>query len=304
MKKIILFILTAFILSGCMNRIKFGEPPLELEEGLIIEQGVKTYINKIDKELEMRYIITKPELSKNTSRDLVFYLHGLGGSELDWVEKNGFGRSFYNTISLNPDADNYYAVSISFGRAYLFLNGLLKPYSIDLETLFINEIIPYFKEYLNCTGNVYLIGHSMGGYNCLALALRNPDIFKIAVTLSPYVGPISPFTEEFAENGRALGASELNIWIMQKVLTNTFISEERWYEYNPLKLAENTGSFPYLIFSTTDNDLPGFTDSIIDFRNKLVKNGIDHYFCEAEGDHFTVCTIVFTKFLEVIREEV
>lgn len=288
---------------GCMNRIKFGEPPLELEQNLIIEQGTKTYTNKKDEKIEMRFIITLPEIERNTSKDLIFYFHGLTGSEFDWAEKDSFGKSFYDVIKNNPDIPNYYVVSISFGRAFLVLDGLPKPYSIDLETLFINEVIPYFKEHLKCTGNIYLLGHSMGGYNCLALSMRNPDIFKIAAVMSPYVGPISPFSNEFVENGRELGASDSNIFIMKKILSDTFVTEERWYQYNPIKLTEKKGPYPYIILSTTEKDLPGFTDSIVDFNNKLIENDIDHYFCEGQGDHFAVCKVIFSKFLETIKSK-
>jgi S-formylglutathione hydrolase FrmB len=303
MKKILLIILTVLLFSGCLKRIKFGEIPEEINNDLIIKQGTKTFLNKKDKEIEMRYIITKSGISREISGDLIFYLHGLTGTEFDWVEKGSFGESFYQSVNLNPGFPDYYAVSVSFGRAFLVLDGLPRPYNLDLETLFINEIIPYFKNHLNCSGNVYLVGHSMGGFNCLSLSMRNPDVFKVTAVLSPYVGPISPFTDEFVENARSLGASDLNIFLMKDVLTDIFVSEERWYEYNPLKLTEEAGSHPYIVFSTAENDLPGFTESIVDFKEKLEENNIEYYFCETNGDHFSVCGLVFSKFLEVINTQ-
>lgn len=296
----ILSLILLILFFNCKKIVQFGEKPKELQEDIIFEQG-KVYFK--EERLEARYVITKELVKDNKNNCLIFYFHGLNKTELEWVDKNGFGNTYYNELRNNPDFKSFPVVSISLGRSFLFLKYLPAPFDADIESLFINKIIPYFKEKLKANGNVYLIGHSMGGFNALTLSLRNPEIFPVIAVISPYVAPISPFTEEFDKMGEKLMMPKLQTKILKSTLTKAFQTEEEWYKYNPFKLVEKNNNFPFIIMSAATNDLPGFETSIKDFDKLLTEKKIDHSFCNIQGDHRTTCRMLFSKFLEFISAE-
>lgn len=301
MLKIILSILICIfliiLLLGCRKAVQFGLKPKELQEDMVFENG-KIYFK--EERLEVRYVITKELVKDNKNNGIIFYFHGFDRTELEWVSKNGFGNSYYEELRKNPDFKSLPVVSISLGKTFLFLKYLPKPFDADTESLFTDKIVPYFKEKLNSNGKVYLIGHSMGGFNALTLSLRNPGMFPVIAIMSPYVAPISPFTDNFDKMGEKLKMPKLQVKMLKNILTKAFQSEEVWYEYNPFKLAEEKNKFPFIIMSTATNDLPGFEASIKDFDKLLSEKKIEHYFCDAPGDHDTTCKMLFFKFLEVI----
>lgn len=288
------------LLFNCKKFVQFGEKPKELQEDIIFEQG-KVYFK--EERLEARYVITRELVKENKNNSIIFYFHGLNKTELEWISKNGFGKRYYDVIRNNPELKSFPVVSISLGRSFLFLKYLPAPFDADIESLFINKIVPYFKEKLRANGKVYLIGHSMGGFNALTLSLRNPEDFPVIAVISPYVAPISPFTEEFDKMGEILKMPKLQTKILKTTLTKAFQSEEEWYKYNPFKLIEKNDKFPYIIISSATNDLPGFEDAIKVFTDTLFEKKIDHYFCNITGDHNTTCKLLFFKFLEHISAE-
>ena len=194
-------------------------------------------------------------------------------------------------------------ISISLGGAFLFVEDAPYPYDADLESLFISTIIPYFQDLLNKHRHVYLIGHSMGGFNALMLALRNPSKFTCIATISPFVAPISPFSKEFEIRGKELRMSKFQIFMIKNMLTTAFETQEKWTKYNPFNLINNfdDNEYPFIILSSATNDLPGFAVSINGFSKLLDKKDFPYYYCEAEGDHKSICHNVFYKFLEKIN---
>lgn len=296
----ILFTSFLFLSLNCKKIIMFGKNPEGLEEDMTFEKG-KIYFK--EEKLEVRYVITKEAVKEDINNSIIFYFHGLYRNQLEWVEKNGFGKNYLDELKKNTLFKSFPVVSISLGRSFLFLKYLPAPYDADIESLFINKIVPYFKKKLDCNGKVYLIGHSMGGFNALTLSLRNPELFPVAAVISPYVAPISPFNEKFNEKGVELKMSKLQVKILKDTLTGAFLSEDEWYKYNPFKLAETNKKFPFIIMSAATNDLPGFEVSIKDFDKLLKDKGIDHYFCNIPGDHRTACGMMFNKFLETVSIE-
>ncbi len=297
----IIFCLSILILLfNCKKIIQFGEKPKEIQEDIIFEQG-KVYFK--EERLEARYVITKELVKQNKNNSIIFYFHGFGKTELEWVNKNGFGKKYYDVLRNNPDFKSFPVVSISLGGSFLFLKYLPAPYDADIEALFINKIVPYFKEKLKANGKIYLVGHSMGGFNALTLSLRNPEVFPAIAVVSPYVAPISPFTDEFDKMGEKLKMPKLQTKILKTILKKAFQTEEEWYKYNPFRLIEKKEKFPYIIISAATDDLPGFEDAIKYFTDSLIEKKIDHYFCNITGDHNTTCKLLFSKFLNVISVE-
>ncbi len=297
-KSLLLFLFFVVLISGCKKYIQPGIPPAHLDNDIKYKRG-RVYFKK--ERLEVKYLYVKDYIRKDCP-DIIFYLHGIYTDELEWVERNGFGTMFYNIIKENPEFKSFTVVSISLGGAYLFIQGAPYPFNADMETFFTGSIVPYFKKMLSKNGKVYLIGHSLGGFNSLMLSLRHPDMFPAIAVISPYVAPISPFTDAFDEKGRQLHMSDFQVKMLKNMLIHAFATEEKWDEYNPFKLLDKTGVYPYISLSDARNDLPGFEWSIDNFNEELVKHNVRHSFCKSGGSHDTACRKVFYDFLSEISK--
>jgi pimeloyl-ACP methyl ester carboxylesterase len=299
MKRILPVVLSIFLLYGCKQTVNFGSKPAMIDKNISFEKGSIKFGEKIT---ETRYVTVSDQVRKDNN-DIAFYLHGFGMSEYEWISKGGFGSLFYDTLRTNPDLPSMTVVSISLGGIFVFIDGAPEPYNADLDKLLITEIIPYFKKKYAKSGNVYLIGHSLGGFNSLTVSLRHPDIIKGIAVISPYVAPISPFTPEFDKKGRELKMPGYQIKMLKNLLTSAYINEENWYRYNPFQLVETGKEFPFIAISDAKSDLPGFEWSIDNFADLLEKKGVSHVFCKSEGDHNTTCKLFFNEFLTRISNK-
>jgi pimeloyl-ACP methyl ester carboxylesterase len=286
--------LILLVLTGCKKNIAFGQRPMVLDKDIKYEKG-SVHFNEDN--LDVKYIVVRDHLRKDSDDGIVFYLHGFNRTEYEWVEDGGFGSLFYRTLKSNPDLKSYTVVSISLGGIFVFVDGAPSPYNADLEKMFFDRIVPYFREKLSKKDGIYLVGHSLGGYNSLTLALRHPDSISAIAVISPYVAPISPFTTRFDEKGKELKMTGFQIKMLKSLLTGAYSTEEKWDSYNPFMLAQTADKFPFISVSDAKNDLPGFEWSIDNFNAILEKKGARHSYCKSEGDHNSTCDDFFSDFL-------
>lgn len=297
MKKLLIFlILFTLTFTNCKKIIRPGRKPRKISK-IIPYKSNSIYFE--EERLNVNYLYVENYLKKD-SDDIIFFLHGIYRTEFEWVEEKGFGELFYQVINKNPQLKSYTVIAISLGGAYLFINEAPAPFHVDLETFFLNKIIPYFKNKLSKNGNVYLIGHSLGGFNSLMVSLRNPDKIKAIAIISPYVAPISPFSPQFEQKGRELKMPRTQILMLKNMLTRAFETPSKWLAYNPFVLIKKQQQFPYISISGAQNDLPGFADSIEDFSQELEKYNIAYYYCKSAGDHRTTCMNIYYNFLKQI----
>lgn len=259
-----------------------GINPLLIDKNIIYEKGSIYFRTEM---LKLNYIITGNE-KKKKNNDLIFFFHGVGRNENQWLDKNGFGKQFIK-ISDEIAGENIPVVSISFGMAFLLINRVPAPFSADLENLFINKIIPIFQKKLNRYGNIYLIGHSMGGFSAISLALRHPDLFKLILAISPFILTTSPFYENYDADNEELRKAKLWSKMLKSMLTYIFTENTHWKNYDPFYLINtiNQENSPLLIISKTDKELEGFSYAINQFKNKLDKRSITNFYIDLEGNH-------------------
>lgn len=138
------------------------------------------------------YCIHTETESKN--KDLLYYLHGLGGNEHYWND------DFYYTAQIqaewkNKNWDPPTVVSVSFGSAWLLVSRNSSPFS-GLYERFVNQLLPQIESELGgLQGQRMILGESMGGFNTTQLALKS-RLFKRAAILCAPMAPISPFATE------------------------------------------------------------------------------------------------------------
>lgn len=277
---LLVFIIIPLLLSSCNKPIPFGLNPYGIEQTISYQSGT---IKLIAENLYVRYVVTDFDESNKGSDDLIFFFHGIGRNEKQWLDKDGFAKQFLEVIKSDKNNKNITVVSISFGMASLIIDDVPYPFDANLESIFINELIPYFQNQLNKHGKIYLLGHSMGGFNSLSLGLRHPDLFPIVIAVSPFVAPVSPFDKSFEEkiNNKFL------LKLFKKILVYTFKDENKWHEYNAYNIINNKKlhNNPLIIISASEKELPEFTTSINSFRNIMKEKNINFRYFPAQGTH-------------------
>jgi pimeloyl-ACP methyl ester carboxylesterase len=292
---LIFIIILAFVLN-IIRIFLYGSKPEKIEKSIVFNKGIY-YIKEAG--LKCKFVATN---LNSKEQDLIIYLHGVGMTELEWVEENGFGKIYFDILNEDSKLKKITAVSISLGPAFFFIDGAPSPFNADLEEIFLNKIIPHFQKLLNKNGKVYLIGHSMGGYNALSMSLRHPERFPLVFAISPFVAPISPFEEEFKLKGIELRMPKFQIKIFRRMLKRAFKNEEKWEEYSPYFLvkAGKINNPPFIVLSRATMELPGFDEAIDKFVELLENKKINHFNCINEGHHKSVCHKAFKEFLNRI----
>lgn len=171
--------------------------------------------------------------------------------------------------------------------ASLIINDLPFPFNANLESIFINDIIPYFQKTLNKHGKIYLIGHSLGGYNALSLGLRHPSVFRVVIAISPFISTKSPFDDKFVNNKSVTKKNIVFTKFIKKALIYTFKDEKKWDEYNAFDIVNNSNNknYPFIIISSSQEELPEFTYSIKNFLKSLDDKKIEYKYFITPGNH-------------------
>jgi putative tributyrin esterase len=207
----------------------------------------------------------------STRYPVLYLLHGLGGSHRDWTARSKVAlyAAQYTMVVVMPDAGASWYVnarSIELDRFEEFvvydLPGIVgSRYSID-------------------TSRAAIAGYSMGGYGAIMLALRHPQEYRIAGSLS---GAIDIPREGEAYRARA---SKQMIEDFQKVFGN---NPDWFYDEHDILLlatsAERDG-LPYLYFSAGIQD--GFETILPSHRrlmNVLRARDIAYEYHELPGKH-------------------
>jgi hypothetical protein len=266
-----------------------------LNNSLVSEKGNLVFE---EENLKVKYIIGKPAESK--SNDLVFYFHGVSKNEFEWAERWFLGEKYNKTAKTNKQFNIPIVVSVTFGMAFLLKNNLPKPFKADVENIFINKIIPYFRHKLGCSGKIYLIGHSMGGLNVLSLSLRYPELFPVTAAVSPFLPDISPYSANFRNNLRKHGMDEFQISVYQAMLKIAFKNDEEWNNFSPCELVRQNNNFPYICLSSARYDYLGFENMIKKFTGLLNEKGIEYFYCRSNFTHYSTCDEIFQVFFRKI----
>lgn len=190
-----------------------------------------------------------PPLGKG-NRDILYYFHGNGGSELDWNDPVSLTGQLQKEFKKNRRPTPT-VISVSFGPTWVFAHKNASPASGLLE-LFTQQIMPALEASLGgLKGRRLVMGISMGGFNTLQLAMRTSLFRKAAAICSP-MGTVSPFGS--AEDLQKYIEASL-AWQYYKETPNVVIdavkemislaqyfypSPQDWQQADPLALARQT----------------------------------------------------------------
>jgi S-formylglutathione hydrolase FrmB len=227
---------------------------------------------------EMPYNIILPPnyYSPSGSRvkfPVLYLLHGLWGSYKDWTTKTKLLEysAKYNIIIVNPE-----------GGSSWYSNSATKPED-QYESYIIEELIPEidkeFKTLAEKRGRA-IAGLSMGGYGAIKFALKYPDKFIFAASLSGGVAAASWKNESEIPNS------------LRPSILETFgsVTEKAKIDNDLFKIAaefpaDKINSLPYLYFDCGTEDELGFLPLNVQFAGILVQKKIPHEFRELPGKH-------------------
>ncbi|RYZ51983.1 MAG: esterase family protein [Chitinophagaceae bacterium] len=175
---------------------------------------VETYSAAMKKNIKA-VVVTPDGYNKTTALPVVYLLHGYSGNYSDWVQRaKGFEK----------DADRYQVIIVcpdgGFGSWYW---DSPVDSSFRYETYVTKELVQWvdakYKTIKDRKGRA-ITGLSMGGHGALYLAIRHPDVYGAAGSMSGGVD-IRPFP---------------NNWDMAKRLGTYATQPERWESHTVINM--------------------------------------------------------------------
>ena len=220
---------------------------------------LKKECTTLEKPFTWNYCVYTTKNSK--SPDVIYYFHGLGGSENTWGDDH-----FYPAQLRKRWAEKNFeiptVVGISLGKQWLLVEKNESKLSGLYEAM-VGLMIPAVEKALGKEPkHRFIVGESMGGFNGAQLALKaGKKMFTRAALLCPPMVTISPFStdeeiEAFIKATKANPDKVKSIVLMSKMMMPT---ANDWDANNPVKLAENIGAnTPDLYVSCGMSDDYGF----------------------------------------------
>ena len=220
------------------------------------------YSEEMNKEIPNLIIL--PEGIENTSENLpiIYLLHGAGGDFDNWFRRVPELQTLvdqFNCIVVCPDG----------GKTSWYLDSPINP-EIRYESYIINHLITKVDSIyptLNSPFSRAITGLSMGGHGALYLAMRHPELFRYAGSMSGGVD-IRPFQ---------------NNWGLPDILGNATEFPHHWEDHSVLVLTEKVQTDQKFIIDC------GLDDFFLDVNrslNKLMNSkGISHEYSERPGEH-------------------
>lgn len=192
----------------------------------------------------------------------VYLLNGFGGDNLAWLR-------------VRPDlpdlADRYGLVIVMpDGKDSWYWDAPERP-DMKMETHFITELVPYVDAHfptIPSAASRAISGLSMGGHGALWLAMRHPDVFGTAGSMSGGVD-IRPFPKK---------------WKMEQWLGPKEANPARWDQYTVATLAETLepGKLNITFDCGADDFFAGVNDAL---HATLARRGIAHDYTSRPGVH-------------------
>jgi len=253
-----------------------------------------------------------PSYDRDTSRrfPVVYYLHGLSGSETDWLSKGSidvaadslFAAGAHEMILVMPDGDDGWYTSWAQQVSLASCADTLHTESPDrycvaherYDDYIAHDVVQFIDAHYRTRADRAhrgIAGLSMGGYGAVILALHYPTVFAAAASHSGvlstlYVGP-HPFTEPAryaASVGDARPAAG-SFWPRYQLYWGNDLA--RWYDADPAHAAaallHSGRPMPALFIDCGSDD--GFVDQNRAFHAELARLGIPHSYAEWPGAH-------------------
>ena len=209
--------------------------------------------------------------SKNRRYPVLYLLHGLGGSAADWVSTRA---------RLADYAAQYpFIIVVPEGKDGWYTDGLVA--REKFESYFVDELIPdvdrRFRTVASREGRA-VAGLSMGGYGSMKFALKHPELFAFAASMSGALAVASWTPDqripEFVRASvvRVYGDAGSNVRIENDV-----------YKLVRELTPERAKALPFLYLDCGTEDF--LITNSRDFSALLIEKKVAHEFRELPGTH-------------------
>lgn len=304
-------------------------PPAQGPHGTVATKTFTSAALGVDKS----YVVYLPAGydAQPTKRWPVFYyLHGLGGSEVNWVEGGAIDKTADRlglaAIIVMPDGDDGFYVDgvapIDYDACMKDGTGMFMPgheprrtscvrkrsYESYITKDLVTHVDATFRTIASKDGRA-IAGLSMGGFGALQLAMRHPDLFSAAASHSGvvsliYNGP-HPYQKdkvEILKDVKQWGGPfvEIKRWMLG--LFGDDIAH--WREYDPTTLVDKLkpGTLALYLDCGTE-DFFFLQNHAAWLHDLLLARKLEHVFYIGPGDHtFTFWKPRAEKSLEFLRD--
>ncbi|HKE17245.1 MAG TPA: alpha/beta hydrolase family protein [Kofleriaceae bacterium] len=261
-----------------------------------------------------------------------YYLHGLGGTETDWVEGGRLADAAdalgLGAIVVMPDGDDSFYVdsplAIDYDRCMKDGSGLMDPARQPhdatcvrkrrYETYIASDLVRWtdatYRTIASRDGRA-IAGLSMGGFGAMELALRHPDLFAAAASHSgaiallyrgprPFVAGKAELATEVTDWGKGAGA--IGAWIRGTLGPDI----ANWKAHDVVELASKLAPGKVaLYFDCGTEDMFGLNDNVQYVHEALTARHIEHQFYLGPGQHdFSFWSARVPKSLAFLRDHV
>jgi putative tributyrin esterase len=219
-----------------------------------------------------RFAVLLPAGYQPSNRYPVLYLlHGLGGSYRDWISSSKLAAHAlpYNILIVMPDAGASWYVNAVNTQDDRFEDYITQ----DLPST-------VSSKYSIDSGSAAIAGYSMGGYGAVMLALRHPQLYRLAGSLSGAI--IIP---NRAEPLRA-SSSKANIDNFIRVFGDKSGGFYDQHDILLLAMSRATEKTPYLFFAAgIQDDFATFLPAHRELMDSLRVHGMAYEYHELPGKH-------------------
>lgn len=215
--------------------------------------------------------------AKPSAHDVLYYLHGGGGSEHSWKDKRNYTRDVMREWAKSGRTIPT-VITISFGETWI-LSEIASNTKPALYPLVVNHLMPLLEEKMGgLKGRRMLLGESMGGFNAAQLLLKNGDLFDRVALVCPGIATIGPHSsqasiDDFMERHKPYLNRDWVTGILSW-MRSEFPSEQDWLKHDPLALVKASASItPRLHVSCGKKDEYGFFEGAEQFAELAKAKG-------------------------------
>jgi len=212
----------------------------------------------------MKVTVITPDSSEKRGFPSVYLLNGYDGDYRQWTNQTAPGilgslADLYGMVLVMPD-----------GRNSWYWNAPNDP-KMQMESFIISELVPYIDSHfptIPFASKRAITGLSMGGHGALWLAIRYPDVFKNAGSMS----------------GNVNVAAFHNRWNMSEILGPYQQNPTLWKQHSVAgQLPRMKAAGLNIIFDCGTDDF--FNDINVALHEQMLKYKIPHDYTSRPGRH-------------------
>ena len=282
---LLLFIILSYIISTILLNKSFTRMEFEKGKELISYDEIKEKYKRSEYSFKSKKNTLKAYLyKKDESKDLVVYVHGMCAGHQGYLSDIiALMDKGYNVFTYD-----FTATGESSGKRYCGLNQQYFDLQCAIKFLKVNNIFGY--------QNIYLYGHSMGGY---AVACTNDDIFKAIVSISGFDSHISELVSAFSKKAKPT----IKVLIHAMLGIKYFIDQGIKCDVKAHNVLKKSNIPTLVIHGTNDELVPFDKISIISKKDNINNEKIEYLEMSEEKHSSHNSVIASTRCVDYQKEK-